>query len=806
MAIRMPPGPAGGVAVVEMALNDLMADRVAAFAASSGAPQLTQPIRRFVVKLNELTDAGFLARAKPVGWRYLVIGGGSSAVADVKHDASGAPDFDSLISGDLAARLAKAAEQAEQIYGSRAGEFEARILDIPAIYMSAFWLHGPRDIFIPLVDGHPSKPLPPREDASFILRAVQAAASKRRAAQKGGNVPNPADQTDLQRAIDGLIKAALQINRAVRQLSEIGPAAASPAMAAPAAVTGGAAAATTIQLTADQRLVCERMINAFETGSVQGDYSNITVFNDGPHDIRQITYGRSQTTEYGNLRELVAMYSEAGGRFSNELRPYVERIGRVALVDDATFKGLLRQAGAQDPVMRETQDVFFDRRYFKPALAWANTNGFTRALSVLVIYDSFIHSGGILDLLRARFREAVPARGGNEQTWIREYTETRNDWLLNHHRPAVRASAYRTRDLMREIGRNNWDLAMLPISANGVQVDARPPGDLQIAAESPPPGVPFFDQPLVQDAPMVQDTGGEDPGAPVAGEFDDLASEKDIANFGEGGALDLAPLGGAAGPAPLLTLDMNAAWSFLQACMTSRPRVTYGLGKKVPFLGAVPGRDFTQVDCSGFVREALRRATSPALRFPDGSVNQHDWIRAQGFAKSTVAAATQSDGLVRIAFLRPQDTSSHIGHVVLISGGKTLESHGGGVGPDSRPWTGASWQASTFVYVLAHDHDTVAAIAGMAMAPVAARQATFSVKTGHRYRATLSLQGLEQFASNDMVAARLQGYGFINVTVTGSGGSRSAEGTWGGADTTAQLDAHIIDVVEIPAGAAGRFA
>jgi hypothetical protein len=54
---------------------------------------------------------------------------------------------------------------------------------------------------------------------------------------------------------------------------------------------------------------------------------------------------------------------------------------------------------------------------------------------------------------------------------------------------------------------------------------------------------------------------------------------------------------------------------------------------------------------------------------------------------------------VRIAFLRPQDVSSHVGHVVLLSGGHTLESHGG-VGPDSRPWTGQGWQSKTFVYLL----------------------------------------------------------------------------------------------------------
>src|SRR5262249_3545212 len=134
-----------------------------------------------------------------------------------------------------------------------------------------------------------------------------------------------------------------------------------------------------------------------------------------------------------------------------------------------------------------------------------------------------------------------------------------------------------------------------------------------------------------------------------------------------------APQPAGPGARPLLSLDLARAHAFLDACRNSVPRVTYGLGAKVPFLGAVPGRDFTKVDCSGFVREAIRLSTSPSLAFPDGSVVQHDWVRAHGFEKSTVAGGLENDGAVRIAFLRPQDSPSHIGHVVLVAAGKTLE-------------------------------------------------------------------------------------------------------------------------------------
>jgi chitosanase len=283
----------------------------------------------------------------------------------------------------------------------------------------------------------------------------------------------------LRDSVEHLVEAARVLETSVAAIAHASTrqlaADARPAEYRPA-VAPLAAAATDPVLTDGQRLVCERVINAFETGTVQGRYDAISIFNDGPNRIRQITYGRSQTTEYGNLRKLVKMYVDNGGQFADELRPYVPLVGRTALVDDAQFKQLLKRAGREDPVMRSTQDVFFDEVYFQPALRWAGSNGFARALSVLVIYDSFIHSGGILDFLRARFPERPPARGGDERTWIRQYVDVRHAWLTNNSNPQVRPSAYRTRDLAREIARENWDLQMLPINAHGVSVDDRESG------------------------------------------------------------------------------------------------------------------------------------------------------------------------------------------------------------------------------------------------------------------------------------------------------------------------------------------
>jgi chitosanase len=225
-----------------------------------------------------------------------------------------------------------------------------------------------------------------------------------------------------------------------------------------------------MQLTALQKRICEQVINVFETGKIAGDYGALVIFADGPHDIRQITYGRSQTTEYGNLEELVQMYVDANGTFSEPLRPFIAQIGVTPLVDNKEFKQLLWDAGRKDPVMQRIQDEFFDKRYFQPAMRWADTNEFTLPLSALVIYDSFIHSGSILDFLRKRFPEVPPAKGGNEKTWIQQYVDVRHNWLATHPRKVVQNTVYRTQCFKREIARDSWDLSQVPIDANGVNV------------------------------------------------------------------------------------------------------------------------------------------------------------------------------------------------------------------------------------------------------------------------------------------------------------------------------------------------
>ena len=202
----------------------------------------------------------------------------------------------------------------------------------------------------------------------------------------------------------------------------------------------------------------------------------------------------------------------------------------------------------------------------------------------------------------------------------------------------------------------------------------------------------------------------DDPASPVDLTSDTADSESSeliaLTNYGDPEAneefdLTAEPTFDAAADAvaPTLDIDIDAASDFLRSCMTSTPRVTYGLGAKVRPHGALPGSGFQKVDCSGFVREAIWRSTDPHFNFPDGSVVQHDWIKDKGYERSSRTDALLEDGKIRIVFLRPQDSPRRIGHVALVHNAKTLESHGSR-GPNIRDWTNTGWQAKAFVYIL----------------------------------------------------------------------------------------------------------
>ena len=200
-----------------------------------------------------------------------------------------------------------------------------------------------------------------------------------------------------------------------------------------------------------KKTLIQRIVNVFESGSPEGKYDTLVIYADGVNSSHQITYGRSQTTEQGNLRQLIEMYVENNGKYAADFVPYLEKIGVESLVDDESFKRLLKEAAQKDKKMCDTQDKFFDRFYWQPAVEFGKRNNFKLSLSMLVIYDSYIHSGSVPMFLRKRFKELTPVNGGDEKKWITSYVDVRHQWLKYHERPILRKTIYRTRLLLMKL-------------------------------------------------------------------------------------------------------------------------------------------------------------------------------------------------------------------------------------------------------------------------------------------------------------------------------------------------------------------
>lgn len=232
-------------------------------------------------------------------------------------------------------------------------------------------------------------------------------------------------------------------------------------------------------LTATQARTAQAIVNLFETGQVLGEYGQVTLIEG---DTGHLTFGRTQTTlGSGNLHRLVESYcANAGAGFGARLEPYLPRLAAtdLSLDTDGKLHNLLR-ASADDAVMRETQDRFFDQFYWQPALRAAQRLGITSPLGTAVVYDSHVH--GSWSRLRDRTTAAVGTPGtAGERRWIDGFVATRRRWLGTAARQDLRATVYRMDAFQRLIDLGFWGLE-LPLVVRGAEIsaatlNATPPG------------------------------------------------------------------------------------------------------------------------------------------------------------------------------------------------------------------------------------------------------------------------------------------------------------------------------------------
>lgn len=213
-----------------------------------------------------------------------------------------------------------------------------------------------------------------------------------------------------------------------------------------------------------------RILSVAETGEPEWSPSAVYVYNDGNGGRKQCTLSIGFTADGGNLRKVLERYVEDNGAYGTQLVPYIALLKEGDPGTDASFITLLKEIGREDPLMMKVQEQMFDKLYLGPAFDWAARYGFALPLSYLVIADSFLHSGSMLGFLMNKFAEPKPSVGGDEKVWISDYLKERRHWLATHSKEILRGTVYRADCYLREIEKNNWDLAETPVTMHGTAV------------------------------------------------------------------------------------------------------------------------------------------------------------------------------------------------------------------------------------------------------------------------------------------------------------------------------------------------
>jgi chitosanase len=252
-------------------------------------------------------------------------------------------------------------------------------------------------------------------------------------------------------------------------------------------------------ITLTQKRTAQAIVNIFETSAVTGNYGLVTLI---AGDTGHLTFGRSQTTlGSGNLGKLLTLYcTNPGARFASELTPFLPRfVTRDFTLDTETHLHNLLRASADDHVMREMQDEFFDQAYWRVAEAAADKSGIITPLGVAVVYDSTVHGSG--EMIRDRTTRASDDIGDiGEREWIGAYVTTRRKWLATSKRDDLRATVYRMDAFQRLIELEQWGLE-LPLVVRGQEISMLTLNGLPAGCyDGPQPGA----RPLAVQTPLAR--------------------------------------------------------------------------------------------------------------------------------------------------------------------------------------------------------------------------------------------------------------------------------------------------------------
>lgn len=154
MPLRLPAPPQQGEGIILEALSSAVNQptATAAAVAEAGPENLTTaaPHQVYSVGLRDLAEGRLLAAAQLRGWRYIVLKDERPLSSAELSGGGEALSFSNFNHGPFVASTVEGVGRAEALDIVREEDFELRVLEVPALYVVALWLHGPRDLIIPL--------------------------------------------------------------------------------------------------------------------------------------------------------------------------------------------------------------------------------------------------------------------------------------------------------------------------------------------------------------------------------------------------------------------------------------------------------------------------------------------------------------------------------------------------------------------------------------------------------------------------------------------------------------------------------
>lgn len=186
MAIVHCPPPHVGPAALRRPLQRLVDGGALGRLVPGVAPetlQATEPHPVYTIALDDVRAGKLVEAAVHTSWRYLLTSGGRAhAAAEHTADPQAAEPGVHVTVGPHVQGTLDAVHAALALPEVGAADYELRVLRVPALYFVALWLHGPEELFVPIVAAGPhlASATPYRE--RDVLDALRDAAS---------SLPNP---------------------------------------------------------------------------------------------------------------------------------------------------------------------------------------------------------------------------------------------------------------------------------------------------------------------------------------------------------------------------------------------------------------------------------------------------------------------------------------------------------------------------------------------------------------------------------------------------------------------------------------